>query len=95
LQLLELFIQLEQLRFNNKFDYQIVVDKSIDIENTEIPPLLIQPYVENAILHGLINKDGKGHLSFSLEKNNGSIVCKVEDNGIGRAKAQELDKKKL
>jgi LytS/YehU family sensor histidine kinase len=45
-QLLELYIQLEQLRFNNKFDYHIAVDEAIDTENTEIPPLLIQPYVE-------------------------------------------------
>ncbi len=94
LQLLELFIQLEQLRFNHKFDYHIEVDEKIDRENTEIPPLLIQPYVENAILHGLINKDGKGDLWFSMEKDNGSLICKIEDNGIGRAKAQEIQDKK-
>jgi sensor histidine kinase YesM len=94
LQLLELYIQLEQLRFSNKFDYHIEIDKKIDTENIEIPPLLIQPYVENAILHGLINKDGKGHLFFSVEKNNGLLVCKIEDNGIGRARAQEIEQKK-
>jgi len=95
LQLLELYIQLEQLRFNNKFDYHIMVDKKIDMENTEIPPLLIQPYIENAILHGLINKDGKGDLWLSLEKNNGLLICKIEDSGIGRTRAQEIEQRKV
>jgi LytS/YehU family sensor histidine kinase len=95
LQLLELYIQLEQLRFNNKFDYHIAVDEKIDRENTEIPPLLIQPYIENAILHGLINKNSKGDLWLSLEKNNGLLMCKIEDNGIGRARAQEIEQKKV
>jgi len=95
MELLELYIQLEQLRFNHKFDYHIAVDEKIDKENTEIPPLLIQPYVENAILHGLVNRDGKGDLWLSMERNNGSLVCKIEDNGIGRAKALDIEQKKL
>ena len=95
LQLLELYIQLEQLRFSNKFDYHISIDEKIDKENTEIPPLLIQPYIENAIIHGLINKNDKGNLWLSLERNNGLLVCKIEDNGIGRAKAQEIEQGKV
>lgn len=95
LQLLELYIQLEQLRFSNKFDYHISIDERIDIENSEIPPLIIQPYIENAILHGLINKDGKGDLWLSLERNNGLLVCKIEDNGIGRTRAQEIEQAKV
>jgi two-component sensor histidine kinase len=94
LELLELYIQLEQLRFNHKFDYYVSVDKKIDIENVEMPPLLIQPYVENAIVHGLVNKDGRGELWLSMERNNGLLVCKIEDNGIGRAKAIEIEQKK-
>jgi ligand-binding sensor domain-containing protein/two-component sensor histidine kinase len=94
LELLELYIQLEQLRFNHRFEYHLVIDKKIDMENTEIPPLLIQPYIENAIVHGLVNKEGKGDLWFSMERNNGSVVCKIEDNGIGRARAQEIKQKK-
>jgi LytS/YehU family sensor histidine kinase len=95
LALLELYIQLEQLRFNHKFDYHVEVGKEIDIDNTEIPPLLIQPYVENAILHGLVNKEGKGDLWFSMQRNNGSLICTIEDNGIGRAKALEIEQKKI
>ena len=95
LELLKLYIQLEQLRFSNKFDYHISIDEKIDIENTEIPPLLIQPYIENAIQHGLINKSSKGDLWLSLERNNGLLVCKIEDNGIVRDKAQEIEQKKI
>jgi ligand-binding sensor domain-containing protein len=94
LELLQLYIQLEQLRFSNKFGYHITVDEKIDIENTEIPPLLIQPYIENAIQHGLINKDSKGDLWLSLERNNGLLICTIEDNGIGRDKAHEIEQKK-
>ena len=95
LELLQLYIQLEQLRFSNKFDYHISVDETIDMENTEIPPLLIQPYIENAIQHGLINKNSKGDLWLSLTRNNGLLICKIEDNGIGREKAQEIEQKKV
>ncbi len=95
LELLQLYIQLEQLRFSNKFDYHITVDEKVDIENTEIPPLLIQPYIENAIQHGLINKNSKGDLWLSLERNNGLLICKIEDNGIGRDKAQQIEQKKI
>jgi ligand-binding sensor domain-containing protein len=95
LQLLELYIQLEQLRFNHKFDYQILVDEKIDLENMEIPPLLIQPFVENAILHGLINKEGRGNLRFCLNRFNGMLLCTIEDNGIGRLKAQQIEQKKI
>ena len=95
LELLQLYIQLEQLRFSNKFDYHIKVDEKIDVENIEIPPLLIQPYIENAIQHGLINKNSKGDLWLSLERYNGSLICKIEDNGIGREKAQQIEQKKI
>jgi len=95
LELLELYIQLEQLRFSNKFDYHIAVDEKIDLQNTEIPPLLIQPYIENAILHGLINKNERGDLRLSLERNNGLLICKIEDNGIGRARSQEIEQGKV
>ena len=95
LELLQLYIQLEQLRFSNKFDYHIAVDEKIDLENTEIPPLLIQPYIENAIQHGLINKNSKGDLWLSLERNNGLLICKIEDNGIGRDKALQIEQKKV
>jgi LytS/YehU family sensor histidine kinase len=94
-QSLELYMQLQQLRFNNKFDFHIEIDQSIDQENTEIPAMLIQPYVEKAILDGLINKNEKGDLWVSLERNKELLVCKIEDNGIGRKRARELKERKV
>ena len=97
---LELYIQLEQLRFENKFDYKIEIDPIIDVENSSIPPMIIQPYVENAIIHGLLNlpeqqggKIKKGEVNIILRLENNVINCVVEDNGIGRKRAGELKKR--
>lgn len=79
---LDLYMQLELLRFNNSFTYHIEVDPQIDPENTLIPPMLIQPFAENAILHGLHNKDN-GEIKIHVQKINEMIRCVVEDNGSG------------
>ena len=79
---LDLYMQLELLRFNNSFTYHIEVDPQIDPENTLIPPMLIQPFAENAILHGLHNKDN-GEIKIQVQKVNEMICCVVEDNGSG------------
>ncbi len=79
---LQNYLELEQLRFNNKFDFTI--SKSNDIEDDlAIPPLLVQPFVENAIIHGVIPKKENGTITihFSIEKE--SLICRVEDSGIG------------
>jgi len=82
---LKYYMDLERLRFSNKFDYEIKIDPKIDAENMVIPPLLIQPIVENAILHGIAPKEtnGKIEISFEMVENN-KIICKVEDDGVGR-----------
>jgi len=89
---LKIYLELEQLRFEGQFEYKIEIDEEIDIDNTYIPPMLIQPYIENAIIHGLIGKlEEKGLLTlkFNLDTES-TIKCILEDNGIGREKAQEL-----
>jgi tetratricopeptide (TPR) repeat protein len=92
---LHLYLELEELRFKEKFDWSIRVDEEIDTLAYKIPTMLIQPYVENAITHGLINKEnGKGFLQVELQLNNDQIICTVEDNGIGRAKAMEIKQQK-
>lgn len=86
---LQNYLELEQLRFNQKFDFTI--NKSSDIEDDmALPPLLLQPFVENAIIHGLIPKNEKGIIAidFSIEKEN--LICAIEDNGIGFDKSKEL-----
>jgi ligand-binding sensor domain-containing protein len=88
---LRYYIELEQLRFSNKFDYNIKIDSDLDEEFIEIPPMIIQPYVENAIIHGLINLPDTGTLSIIIsKKSDNSLLCIVRDNGIGRDKAAEI-----
>jgi tetratricopeptide (TPR) repeat protein len=84
LKALELYMQLEALRMNQKFTYQIKVDTDIDMENTLVPPLLLQPFVENSIWHGISNKDGIGNILVHIKKEGEMINCIVEDDGIGR-----------
>jgi len=92
---LELYLELESLRFKEKFNWKITVDEEIDSLLYKIPTMLIQPYVENSICHGLMNKDnGKGHINVNLNLKGDYIQCIIEDNGIGREKAMQIKKKK-
>ncbi|OFX52044.1 MAG: hypothetical protein A2046_16620 [Bacteroidetes bacterium GWA2_30_7] len=92
IELLTSYIKLEVMRFNNKFTYEITVDKQLEIANWKIPPFILQPYIENAILHGLRYKDETGHLILKLNYVNNHILCSVEDNGIGREKSEIINK---
>jgi len=94
LKALTYYMDLEKLRFDNKFDYLITRDPSIDEEFVEIPPMLFQPYVENAIIHGFVNSPMPGLLDISLKRMSaGTLLCVIEDNGIGREKAIEIREK--
>ncbi|MCB9336573.1 MAG: histidine kinase [Lewinellaceae bacterium] len=91
---LKLYIEMESMRFDNLFDYEVKMESGLDMEHTLVPPMLLQPYVENAIWHGLLQKKGeKGRLDLTLRKNNGHLICLIEDNGIGRDAAQQLKSK--
>jgi tetratricopeptide (TPR) repeat protein len=83
-----LYLELEKIRFKDKFDYQINIDEEIDIILYKVPTMLIQPYVENSISHGLMPCEGKGMIKIDLELKNDYISCIIEDNGIGREAAQ-------
>jgi PAS domain S-box-containing protein len=93
LDLLKHYINLEMVRFENKFEFVLEVDPELDIENIEIPSLLIQPYVENAILHGLYNKQEKGLLKICVRYDGDRVLFIVEDDGIGREAARKLREK--
>ena len=84
---LELYMQLESLRMSHKFAYEIKVDEAIDQENTLVPPLILQPFVENSIWHGIAKKEGHGKIIISIKKEGDMINCIVEDDGIGRGEA--------
>ena len=91
LELLQLYIKLEHSRFTDKFDYEIDIDKAIVLEDYKIPPMLLQPYVENAIWHGLRYKETKGRLLVTVKPIAADVVSvAVEDNGIGRKKSKAL-----
>jgi ligand-binding sensor domain-containing protein/anti-sigma regulatory factor (Ser/Thr protein kinase) len=90
-ELLKLYLELESMRFKDKFVYNILVDESITDSSMRIPAMLVQPYVENAVHHGINNLNGKkGIVNVSLQSENGLLVVSVEDNGIGRQKAFSL-----
>jgi len=91
LELIELYVKLEHSRFPEKFDYTINLDAQIDTEAFQIPPMLLQPYIENAIWHGLRYKEEKGTLSIELtQKGTDIIEIRITDNGIGRKRSREL-----
>ena len=90
LEALKLYLELEQMRFEGKFNYSIAIDDSVDPDYDIMPPLLMQPYVENAILHGLNPSPKKGHLTISLRSENNFLICSIVDDGIGRNKAAEI-----
>jgi ligand-binding sensor domain-containing protein len=87
---LKLYLELESLRFNNRFDYTIVVNPELDTEIAHIMPMIIQPFVENAIWHGLNNKKEKGEIKIHFDIDDATIKCTVEDNGVGRQQAADL-----
>jgi len=77
------YLEMERLRFDNSFNYQIVIDERIIPEETTVPPMMVQPLVENAIWHGLMNKEGDRQLFVRYRLQDEHLVCEVEDNGIG------------
>ena len=87
---IENYLELQKVRYIEKFDYSMEVDEAIDTETMKIPPMLAQPIIENAIEHGIKHKDSKGniHIRFTLQDNR--IIFEVEDDGVGREKAQEI-----
>lgn len=88
--ILEMYLKLENHRFKDKFDYSFEVDKNINKEDILIPPMLIQPYIENAVWHGLRYKKEKGFLRVKISQSEKDIIITIEDDGIGRKKSQEI-----
>lgn len=89
IEFLSYYMDLMSIRFKGKFTYSIIVDDDIDLQNYKIPSLLLQPYVENSIYHGLRNKKGKGNISIEFKMQNNHLHCSIEDNGVGRHAASE------
>lgn len=94
LEALKLYIEMERIRFDNKFDYRIIVDEDVHTDSIGVPSLIIQPYVENAIWHGLLHKESNGSLWVKIRMlDENTLECVIEDNGVGREKAAEFRSK--
>jgi len=89
-EMLKNYVHLEMTRFEEKFGLEMDIAEDLDLESIEIPSLLIQPYVENAILHGLYNKKTTGTLTIRIKEGQDSVVFEIEDDGVGRAEAMRL-----
>lgn len=87
LEFLEVYLSLEKLRFKEDFEYSISADINMDIK---VPSLLIQPFIENALLHGLIHKEGLKKLSILFQYDDNELICRIKDNGVGRERAREI-----
>ena len=95
IEVLELYIELELVRASFGFDYEIILEDSLHEDYLHIPPMIIQPYVENAILHGLAPlTERRGRLTLTFSQKGNVLNCVVDDNGIGREKAMEFKRKK-
>ena len=89
-EIISLYLKLEHYRFRDKFDYEMKIDDDINLETFEIPPMLLQPYIENAVWHGLRYKESKGHLALTIRKNSHGLEVEIKDDGIGRRRSAEL-----
>ncbi|MEO8934521.1 MAG: histidine kinase [Xanthomarina sp.] len=91
---LKVYLELEKIRFEDVLDCEFYVDQNLSLEGIQIPSLFIQPYLENAIKHGLLHKTSDRRLKISFEKNKKTnyLICTIEDNGIGRKQASKINK---
>lgn len=88
---LQLYLDIEKGRFDEDFSYEVHIAKNIDQESLKIPAMLLQPYVENAVKHGLLHKQGDKHVTITFEIQNHELHIGIDDNGIGRQKSSELN----
>ncbi len=95
LEMLSQYLELEKLRFNGKFDYEFKLEASLEPNCVFLPPMLIQPFIENAILHGLRPVSRKGHITVNLEPKNNCLLVTITDNGIGIDTSKRLKEKTI
>jgi sensor histidine kinase YesM len=88
---LQLYLSLEKMRFEDSLNYEIIIASSLKVKEIKIPSMLIQPYVENALKHGLLHKKTNRNLTITFENNDTFLIVKIDDNGVGRKRANELN----
>ena len=93
LAVLALYVKLEQMRVNGSFEYTVNVDKKLDLDHIKVPTLFLQPFIENAIWHGIMKSDEPNkEIQLIIKEDKGNVLCIIRDNGIGINKAKEIDK---
>jgi LytS/YehU family sensor histidine kinase len=96
LKILKMYIELESLRFDQTFNYEITVDETLANDEILLPTLMVQPFAENAIWHGLLHQEGEKKLSIRFTNNaEEHLTCTIEDNGIGRSRSDQIKKGKM
>lgn len=90
IEFLNSYLKLEQQRFRSKFDFIIEVDENIEEQECFIPPMLLQPYIENTVVHGISNKPSKGNIKIVFKEEDSNILCTIDDDGVGREEAIKL-----
>jgi hypothetical protein len=91
--LLRNYLHLQQMRLDHKFDYTVEMDEELSNDNFMIPPMLVQPFIENAIIHGILHLETKGEIHVNFHVENDQVICIVQDNGIGRIQSAALNAK--
>ena len=84
-----MYLELESLRFGDKISYEFIIDKNTDTHSLMVPPLIIQPFIENAILHGILPRESGGEITITVKQQNEKVTCIIDDNGIGRRNARK------
>jgi LytS/YehU family sensor histidine kinase len=96
LETMDLYVNIESIRFSEKINYEVIVGENIDTELIKIPSMILQPFIENAIWHGLSNKVGDKTLKIHISRKSKDLIAfEIVDNGIGRQKAQEIKDNKV
>ena len=94
IEIIELYVNLEKRRMKKEFQFDLNIDGKLNIDNYSISPMIIQPFIENAIWHGLMNKEGEKVLKLSFKKKEDGFICVVDDNGVGRQGGRRDNNKK-
>lgn len=92
IQSLQVYLDLQVENYNQSFSYALLVEKDLQSDEISVPPLLIQPFIENAIIHGILPLKEKGHISIEISTKNNLLIFNIKDNGIGRKKSNEIKK---
>jgi sensor histidine kinase YesM len=95
--ILALYVKLEQMRVTGGFDYVVNIDKKLHLDSVKVPPLFLQPFIENAIWHGIMKKKGNKIIELTVKKDNENVLCSVIDNGVGInsvKQSNKMDKKR-